>query len=165
METGTTVPWGVVWFGGDVFFSMDWVLSTGMFPCGNYFVFPHALVMFAVFCTWGFVMAFFLLPKNDGQRWQLLAWGTIVVFTLILAIAYLIPDESMLGVTNPAAVYFGSTDYFPSSYKFTGGEADLGAILYFFLFLWVPLQLLYYGYNGFPGKWGKVKAAPAAVEQ
>ncbi len=142
-------PWGAVWFGGDNWFSLQGVLGTGMFPCGNEFGFWEFYAYIIPVTAGSLVLMFFLMQR--GTRAFYVSSTIIVIVTFLpLAIAYFIPDTSGFDVNALGVNYFGG-DVVPSTYRLTGGEADLGVMVFFGLFFFVPIVLLWMGYAGIPG--------------
>ncbi len=147
------VPWGVVWFGSDFFFSMEWVLGTGMFPCGNALGFSETWVFYTITGALIVLLILFGLPKNNGQSYGKFMAMMFGIYYIPLIIAYLIPDANLIALTHPEARYFGYMGegaYYGSAFYLTGGEAELGVSVFVVLFLFVPLMFLYWSISGVP---------------
>ena len=131
---GEVVPWGVVWMlSGDNYFTYDWILGTGYFPCGNYYEFAEFYVFFGIAAPLLFLFGFFVIPRKEGKGLLPLSILFFLAYTLVLGSAYLIPS-----LDGP--------------WVLTGGEADFGIMVYFGIFFFIPMTLLYWGYNGFPSR-------------
>jgi hypothetical protein len=144
------IPWGVVWFGGNAWFSVDSILGTGMFPCGNAFGFPEFFAFSIPAIVAGIVLLLFFSHKSK-KAFIWLSTLIIIGYAIPLSISYFIPDLSGFNVTAPGVNYFGDPGNVPSTYRLTGGEADLGVLVYFGIFLFLPLALLWMSYSGIPG--------------
>jgi len=145
-------PWGVVWFGGDFYVSIVDIWGTGMFPCGNELGFIETYIFmygFAGLVVGGRVL--FYAHKSDEHLLKAFVILSIA-YTLPLIIFYFIPDYSNFNIYADGVNYFGNPDYVPSTYRLVGGEADLGILIYLFLFFFVPLLLIYYSINDLPFK-------------
>ena len=151
-DVDSIVPWGAVWFGGDVWFSMNEILGTGLFPCGNTFNFVPFYVFMGIMAVFALVGVFILIPKKEGKNFLLISAFLSGFYTLILGISYFIPDPHNAPETLEGANYFGDPSHYPYTYYLTGGEADLGVMVYMLLFFFVPMVLIYYGYKGFSQK-------------
>jgi hypothetical protein len=150
MYEGELIPWGTVWFGGDNFYSVNSIWATGMYPCGNELGFPEFYVYLAItLCIAVFLLIKFI-HRNEKMFFKV-SMIIILVFSIPLIITYFIHDYSGFNIYGLNVNYYGDPSYVPSTYRLTGGEADLGVLVFFFLFLFVPLILLYFGYNGVPG--------------
>jgi hypothetical protein len=132
-DSGQTVPWGIVWmlYPGALF-SMDWILSTGTFPCGNYWGYPEYVPTLIIAVLILLFLAFKVVPKEEGKSFMVVALGFFIGYLVLLGSAYLIPD-------------FGP-------WHFSGGEADFGVMVFFALFFFLPMLFLFWGYRGLPGK-------------
>ena len=147
------VPWGVVWFGGDFMFSMEWVLGTGMFPCGNALDFTATPIFFSIVGPILVLIILLKLPQKNGASYGKFLALMFGVYYLPLIVAYFIPDSNLVALNNPDAQYFGYMGdgaYFGSAFYLTGGEADLGVSAFVVLFLFIPLMLLYWSISGVP---------------
>ncbi len=142
-------PWGAVWVGWNTRGEALWVsitdiLGTGMFPCGNRLAFPETYIFTAIMIVVIIVTLFFYSLKNEKTFIRSFYIITLI-FAIPLIIFYFIPDYS--GVTWTSDNYYGfeySDGYhIHAAYRLVGGEADLGIMLYFMLFLLVPLYLIY----------------------
>lgn len=143
-------PWGTVWFGGDVYLSIQDIWGTGMFPCGNELGFWETYIFLYAFA--GTLVAICVLVyahRSDEHLFKAFIIFTIA-YTLPLIIFYFIPDYSGFNVNGKGVNYYGDPDYVPSAYRLVGGEADLGVIIYLFLFFFVPLTMIYYSMNELP---------------
>jgi len=151
-EVGNIVDWGGVWFGNDNWFNLDWVLSTGAFPCGNTFGFTLSNVFTTVTAIILVLVVFFRVPKEQGKDFTKFAVILTLIYFLPLLIAYFIPDPHNFIENNPIAYenYTGEGSYYPSTFYLTGGESDFGVILYMLLFFFVPMLFLYWGTFGLP---------------
>lgn len=150
MYEGELTPWGAVWFGGDNYFSIYSIWGTGMFPCGNELGFPEFYIFAGIFLAIALIIIFKFMHRSEKMfiKSSILL---ILIYFIPLLVAYFIPDYSGFDIYDPNVTYFGDPSYIPSVYRLTGGEADFGVMVFFFLFFFVPLVLLYYGYNGVPG--------------
>lgn len=146
-------PWGAVWIGwgrnGDpVYLSITDILATGMFPCGNKFGFIEAYIFYGI-CFLVFFLILLAYAHKSGDR-MFRGFIILCIFYIVpLAFLYYIPDyygvsgmETYNGVVVNYITVPGRNTH--SSYIFTGGEADLGVLLYFFLLFAVPFLFLYY---------------------
>jgi len=161
-EGNPNTPWGVVWFGNSNWFSIDSILGTGMFPCGNELGFFE----FYIFISMIFIILILVFSKFLIKNNKKFIIGSIVFFIIYftpLSIAYFIPDTSGFDINAPGVNYFGDPYYIPYVYRLTGGEADLGVMFYILLFYFVPMILIYFGYKGFP--WTKKFGLRAKIEQ
>lgn len=143
-------PWGTVWFGGDNYVSIIDIWGTGMFPCGNELGFWETYLFMYVFA--GIVVGggvLFYAHKSDEKLTKAFVILSIA-YTLPLIIFYFIPDYSGFNVNAQEVAFYGDPDYVPSAYRLVGGEADLGVLIYLFLFFFVPLLLIYYSINDLP---------------
>ncbi len=148
---GTNVPWGVVWFGDNAFLSLDWVLSTGAFPCGNMFVPVILLTIAYALCIllsiyWGI---------HTRKFWNF-AKGLLLVVSamfVIYLISYFIvwPEGNAIFTdTYGNYTYYGNPSTMPFLVYLTGGEADLGTMAFMGLLFLLPLFMLYYGFKDLP---------------
>lgn len=159
---GTIVPWGAVWFGGDLWFSIQSVLGTGMFPCGNYFHFPEFYAYVTPVAAVAIALIMLVMPRG-AKQFQIASAIIIAATFLPLAISYAVPDTSGFDVHGLGVNYFGSDAYIASTYRLSGGESDLGTMVLFGLFLFVPLILLWMGCDGIP--FVKKQGMRAAIER
>jgi len=146
-------PGGAVWFGGDLWFSQEWMLSTGMFPCGNMLGFTEFYIFFGILSPILFIFGLFIIPRNNGKNYGKFLTIVMFLYYIPLLIAYLIPDTNLVALTNPDANYFGYMGegaYYGSSFYLSGGESDLGVTIYFILFLMVPFMFINWSINGIP---------------
>ncbi|MBN2150087.1 MAG: hypothetical protein JW839_01450 [Candidatus Lokiarchaeota archaeon] len=155
-------PWGAVWFGGDLWFSIDSLLGTGMFPCGNHFHFPEFYAYLVPVLALTLVLILFFMQRSS-KHFQLASIIIIVAAVVPLAIAYAVPDTSGFDVYGPGITYYGSDAWVASTYRLTGGEADLGVVVFFGLFFFVPLILLWMSYDGVP--FVRKRGLRAAIER
>jgi hypothetical protein len=156
------VPWGAVWFGGDLWFSIESVLGTGMFPCGNYFKFPEFLAYLVPIIAATVALIMFFMQRSS-KHFQIASIVIIAAAFVPLAIAYAVPDTSGFDIHGVGVNYFGSDAYVASTYRLTGGEADLGVMVFFGLFFFVPLVLLWMSFDGIP--FVKKTGLRAAIER
>ena len=147
-------PWGVLWIGWDLsgtpmFLSIDTILGTGVFPCGNNFGFIETYIFFAISA----LIAFGLLLFYAGKSEKKMAKSFIIItlaYVVPMAVFYYIPDYSGWLANpdvNPEYVNYYGTDNLHSTYRLVGGEADLGVLLYFSLLFLLPMTLIYYTIN------------------
>jgi hypothetical protein len=149
----TDLPWGSVMFGKDTWFNINSILGTGMFPCGNMLDgVPYQLWFYIIMVPLIFISVIFVLPRVNEKHFPKLAILIAIIYIIPLAISYFIPDPLQVAITHPDAIYYGSLDYFPSTFYLTGGEADLGVFVYMVLFFFVPMIFLYWGFRGVPFK-------------
>ncbi len=143
-------PWGVVWFGDGNYISIMDIWATGMFPCGNELGFWESYLY--VYGFGGAVIGGTVLLYAHKSDLHLTKAFIIlsIAYTLPLIIFYFIPDYSGFNINAKGVSYFGNPDYVPSTYRLTGGEADLGVLVFVFLFFFVPLLLIYYSINELP---------------
>lgn len=147
---GGIVPWGAVWFGGDAWFSIESIWATGMFPCGNTFDFHEFMPYVAPVAGVSIILVFFVMQR--GRKWIFLSTACIALVTVVpLAIAWFVPDGSGFDVTAPGVTFFGDPGAVTSTYRLSGGEADLGVLVFFGLFFLLPMVLLWMGCHGIPG--------------
>jgi hypothetical protein len=143
------VPWGVVWFGDNVYFSSQSILGTGLFPCGDAFGFVEYYITLVIFLGATLLCIFFIMRRNK-KSFYLASLVLVAAYFVTLAIAWFIP-VTKFNVNQPGVVnYYGDPNFISSTMLLTGGEADFGVLLYFGLFLFVPLILLYFSYAGIP---------------
>lgn len=162
---GTDIPWGVVWFGDNAFLSLDWILSTGLFPCGQAYI-P------AIILTIGFSIGILLALAwgwHTHKFWNFTKGLLIVVGAVfvILLITYFIPIPDGENFFNARFdgdfTYFGDPANIPWLIWLTGGEADFGVMIYLGLFFFAPLLMLYYGFKDLPRT--PNNAAPAGEQK
>ncbi|MHA1340536.1 MAG: hypothetical protein ACTSRZ_10855 [Promethearchaeota archaeon] len=154
-------PWGVVWFGGDNWFSMEAIWGTGMFPCGFELGFTESYIYLGIILAILILLIFAFMMKNNKN----FVLGSIIFFIIYftpLSITYFIPDPSGFDINAPDVNYYGDPSYVPFVYRLTGGEADLGVLFYILLFWFVPLFLIYLGYKGLP--WEKKQGLRAKID-
>lgn len=143
-------PWGVLWIGWDLtgtpmYLSINSILGTGMFPCGNHFAFIETYIFFGITALIVFGLLFFYAAKSEKSLIKSFVIITLA-YVIPMAIFYYIPDYSGFDVNAVGVNYYG-TDNVHSTYRIVGGEADLGVLLYFTLLFFIPLMLIYYSFN------------------
>lgn len=149
-------PWGAIWIGwgtgGEpIYMSIQDILASGMFPCGNKFGFIETTIFYSICMVMFFGVLLFYAHKSGDKMFR--AFIILGLFYIIpLAIFYYIPDYyglSGMDMYNGVAVnYFGRPDAKThSTYILTGGEADLGVLLYFLLFFALPFIFIYYSFS------------------
>jgi hypothetical protein len=143
------VPWGAVWFGDGLYFSIKSILGTGVFPCGDAFHFVEYYI-FLIIALGGTLFSIFFIMQRNKKAFYLSSLVIVAGYFLVLAISWFIPETSF-NINQPGVVnYYGDPTFVSYTMHFTGGEADLGVLIFFGLFLFVPLILLYFGYAGIP---------------
>ncbi|MBD3353273.1 MAG: hypothetical protein GF364_17465 [Candidatus Lokiarchaeota archaeon] len=143
-------PWGVVWFGWENYFSIEAIWSTGMFPCGFELGFLESYIFLGIIVPISVFLVFGVMQKNRKAFYRTSIF-IMLMYTIPLIIAYFIPDMSGFDVTAEGVNFYGDPSDVRYVYRLTGGEADLGVIVYFVLFLFVPLIFIYWGFSGVPG--------------
>ena len=144
-------PWGVLWIGWDftgtpMYLSLDSVLGTGMFPCGNSFHFMETYIFFGI----SGLIAFGLLFTYAGKSEKKMIKSFIIIslaYVIPMAVFYYIPDYSGFDVTAEGVNYYGNIGNVHSTYRIVRGEADLGVILYFAILFFISLMLIFYSIN------------------
>ena len=162
---GVLVPWGTAWFGDQLFESIQGIWATGLFPCGNTFHFWENYVLLGSILLVALILIIFIMQKGK-KPFYLSVLVIIVSYFIPLAISWFIPNSGF-NINQPGIVnYYGDpTGFVPYTFHLTGGEADLGVLVFFGLFLFVPLVLLYMSYTGIPGiKLKGYRAIAAQVE-
>lgn len=150
---GGWIHWGGVWFGGNAWLDINSILGTGLFPCGNTFEFTSSSIFFGIMIPIVALTAIFFIPRNNGKNFIKLTLILLVIYIIPLAISYYIPDPNNFYLNNmPDANYYGyvTNGNYPSTFYLTGGEADLGVLIFFVLLFFIPLTFLYWGYKGLP---------------
>ena len=144
------VPWGVTWFGDGNYFSIQDIWATGLFPCGNTFHFPEYLPVL-ISALGGALLLIMFVMQRSKKAFYLSSFLIIIGYFTPLAISWFIPNSGF-NINQPGIVnYYGNpTGWVRFMFHLTGGESDLGTMIFFGLFLFVPLILLYYGYVGLP---------------
>lgn len=148
--TQANFPWGTVWFGDNIFLSIQDIWGTGMFPCGNELGFWETYLFLYGYAGIAVVIVVLLYAHRSDEHLFKAFIIFSIAYTLPLIIFFFIPDYSGFDVTAQGVNYYGDPNYIPSAYRLVGGEADLGVIVYIFLFFFVPLLLLYYSVNELP---------------
>ncbi|MEX2682133.1 MAG: hypothetical protein Q6373_011065 [Candidatus Sigynarchaeota archaeon] len=141
------IPWGAIWFGNDWWFSMDSILATGRFPCGNYYGYPEYLPYLVSVLAITLLLMMFVMQRSS-KHFQIASVIVILAGIAPLLIAFVGP---LLSGSEPMA------------YHLTGGEADLGVDVFIGLFFFVPLVLLWMSYDGIP--FVKKHGLRAAIER
>ncbi len=148
---GTNVPWGVVWFGDNAYMSLNWVQSTGLFPCGG--VFPAVIAITIGYAT-GIILSLYW-GMRTRSFWNF-AKGLLLVIAImfvIYLITYFIPlpdGDAFFTSLYGTYTYYGDTSNIPLLVYITGGESDFGTTVFLGLFFFIPLILLYYGFKDLP---------------
>ncbi len=144
------VPWGVVWFGDSLYESIQGIWATGLFPCGNTFDFPEYLPVLLTSMVGALLLVMFVMQRSK-KAFYLSTFVIIAAYFLVLGISWFFPNTNF-NINQPGIVnYYGDPSGFvPFTFHLTGGESDLGTLVFFGLFLFVPLVLLYYSYHGLP---------------
>ena len=151
-DLGPNVPWGAVWFGDNAFLSLEWVLSTGAFPCGNMFV--PAILITILYAT--FILLSIYWGIHTRNFWNF-AKGLLMVVTAIFVL-YLFTyfmvwpggDALFKAKYGGDYTYYGDPMAMPLLLYLTGGEADFGVMVFIGLFFFIPLLLMYYGFKDLP---------------
>ncbi|MHA1150087.1 MAG: hypothetical protein ACTSR8_17780 [Promethearchaeota archaeon] len=159
LEDKENFPWGAVWMGGDTWITIKDIWGTGMFPCGNYFGFIETWIFYGVIGLIIILILFKYSHKSDKTLMKSFVIVTII-YMAPLILFYFIPDYSGFNINSPGVNYYGDPNYIPSTYRLIGGEADLGVLIFFFLFLFVPLLLLYYSFNELSSSKDKESSEP-----
>jgi len=140
------VPWGAIWFGDNWWFSIDSILATGDFPCGQTGLpgfFPYLVSVLAIT-----LLLMMFVMQRSSKHFQIASVIAILAAVVPLVIAFVGP---LLSGSEPVA------------YQLTGGEADLGVDVFIGLFFFVPLVLLWMSYDGIP--FVKKRGLRAAIER
>ncbi len=150
-DLGTHVAWGAVWFGNNSFMSLDWVLSTGVYPGGFY----TPAVILTVGYLLGILLAIFW-GMHSKSFWNMVKGMLIVISTLfvIYVITYFMAWPNADAWLNAEYMgdytYYGDPNNIPLLVYITGGEADFGVMVFLGLFFFSPLIMLYYGFRDLP---------------
>lgn len=160
-------PWGVLWIGWDLtgapmYLSIDSILSTGMFPCGNSFHFLETYIFFGISGLIAFGLLFCYAGKSEKKMIKSFIIITLA-YVVPMAVFYYIPDYSGFDVNAVGVNYYGADDNIHSTYRIVGGEADLGVLLYFSILFFIPLMLIYYSFNDKLEK-PQIEIPPSKVE-
>ncbi|OLS15493.1 MAG: hypothetical protein RBG13Loki_0888 [Promethearchaeota archaeon CR_4] len=152
---GMHIPWGVVWFGDNFYLSLDWIFSTGLFPCGQLYL--PAILLFIGFIV-GILLA--LIWGLRTQNFWNLAKGLLIVLGVtfgILLLSFFIPilnGQEFFDERFGDLFTFFNDPAGPVKYSWliwlTGGESDFGMMVYLALFFFIPLIMLYYGFKDLP---------------
>ncbi|MGV9197496.1 MAG: hypothetical protein ACOC44_10265 [Promethearchaeia archaeon] len=143
-------PWGAVWFGGDNFLTIQDIWGTGMFPCGNEFGFWESYLFMYLYAGGIVAVVMFFYAHKSEEKLSKAFIILTLAYLLPLIIFYFIPDYSGFDINANDVKYYGDPNYVPAVYRLVGGEADLGVLVYIFLFFFMPLMLLYYSFNDLP---------------
>ncbi len=147
----TNAAWGAVWFGDNAFLSLDWVLSTGVYPGGFY---PPALALsvvgyitFLLSIFWGIRSKNF---KNMAKGMLFVIFALLVLFTITYFMIWPGANAWLLNEYDGVYTYPGDKSHIPLLVYITGGEADLGVMVFMGLFFFIPLIMVYYGFRDLP---------------
>ncbi len=150
-DLGTNIPWGAVWFGDNAFLSLDWVLSTGLYPGGFY----TPVVFLSIGYMVGILLA--LYWGLHSKSFPNFVKGLLIVIStmfVIFVISYfmVMPDAQAYfnSLYNNDFTYYGDPNNIPWLIYLTGGEADFGVMVFTGLFFFIPLFMLYYGFRDLP---------------
>ncbi len=133
--TNPNEPWGVLWFGDNLFLGITDIWRFGLFPEVTYlgtFIFSYGIC--GLFFLLGFLFYF-----HRGNR-------ELFKFIVAAMLVYLIP----LGIAQTVPATIDPTK--GSSFYLVGGEADLGTMIFISGWLFLPLTFLYYSYHPLPSR-------------
>ncbi len=128
-------PWGVLWFGGDLFLGITDIWKFGSFPEVTYlatYIFSYAI------CGVLFLLGFLLYAHRGPHQLLKFIIAAMLIYLIPLAIAQAVPAMS-----DPTK---------GSSFYLIGGEADLGVMIFILGWLFLPLTFLYYSYHPLPSR-------------
>ncbi len=128
-------PWGVLWFGDNLFLGISDIWRFGLFPEETYlgtYIFSYGI------CGIFFLLGFLFYAHRGNRELLKFLMAAMLVYLIPLAIAQAVP-----ATIDPTK---------GSSFYLIGGEADLGTMIYILGWLFLPLAFLYYSYRPFPSR-------------